>query len=246
MGRFASHMITPSGWSWRCEPTPGESTRTSTPVSRRCPAGPMPDSISSLGESIAPQETITSRRARTVPLWTVSGSRYSTPEHRSPSKSSRFAWSPVRTSRFGREPRTGCRYDTEADERVPSARALIWNQCAPRITVEPVLNGTVGMPAAAQADSRALPQGSRGGTVRMVTGPERPWWSPGASLVSSRRYSGKQSAALHPVQPSAPHSSRSSAGAQNAMHELCEEQPPSTLARACRMKLLPRSCGSTG
>ncbi|CAM5504730.1 hypothetical protein SBADM41S_00778 [Streptomyces badius] len=187
MGCFASRMITPSGWSWRCEPTPGESTRTSTPDSRRCPACLIPDSISSFGESIAPQETITSRRARTVPLCTVSGSRYSTPVHRSPSNSSRFAWSPVRTSRLGRFPSTGCRYDTEAEERVPSSRALIWNQCAPRITVEPVLNGTVGMPAVAHASSRAVPHGSRGGTVRMVTGPERPWWSPGAPLVSRRR-----------------------------------------------------------
>ncbi|CAO0833986.1 hypothetical protein SMICM17S_12697 [Streptomyces microflavus] len=68
MGCFASHMITPSGWSWRCEPTPGESTRTSTPVSRRWPAGPIPESISSLGESIAPQATTTSRRACTLPL----------------------------------------------------------------------------------------------------------------------------------------------------------------------------------
>ena len=30
------------------------------------------------------------------------------------------------------------------------------------------------------------------------------------------------------------------------MHELCDEQPPSTLARACRMNELPRSWGSTG
>lgn len=66
------------------------------------------------------------------------------------------------------------------------------------------------------------------------------------SLVSSRWYSGKQSAALQPEHPIAPHSSRSSAGAQKAMHELCDEQPPSTLARAWRMKLLPFSCGSTG
>lgn len=47
---------------------PGESTRTSTPQSRRSPAGPMPDSISSFGESMAPQLTMTSRRAATEPL----------------------------------------------------------------------------------------------------------------------------------------------------------------------------------
>ncbi len=129
---------------------------------------------------------------------------------------------------------------------MPSGRELIWNQWAPRTTVVPVLNGVAGIPAATHASSRAVPHGSSGGTVRIVTGPERPWWSPGASLLSRRRWRGKQAAALQPVQPSAPHSSRSSAGAQKAMHELCEEQPPSTLARACRMKLLPFSRGSTG
>ncbi len=179
MGRLASHMTRPSGWSWRWEPTAGESTRTSTPVSRRCPAGPTPESISSFGESMAPHATTVSRRALTVRVRIRSGAWYSTPVHRrspspSPSRTSRLAWSPVRTSRFGRLPRTGCRYETEAEERVPSSRALIWNQFAPRTTVSPVLNGVVGMPAAAQAASSAEPQGSFGGTVRMVTGPVRP------------------------------------------------------------------------
>lgn len=136
----------------------------------------MPESISSFGESMDPQLTITSRRAATELLWMVSGSRYSTPvQRRLSSNSRRFAWSSVRISRLGRWPRIGCRYDTEADERVPSSRPLIWNQCAPRTTVEPVLNGVVGIPATAHASNRALPQGSWGGTVRMVTGPERPW-----------------------------------------------------------------------
>ena len=37
------------GWSCRFSPTPGRSTTTSTPVRRRCPAGPTPESISSCG-----------------------------------------------------------------------------------------------------------------------------------------------------------------------------------------------------
>jgi hypothetical protein len=45
---------------------------------------------------------------------------------------------------------------------VPSLRALIWNQLAPRTTVVPVLNGVTGMPASSQAASSALPQGSFG------------------------------------------------------------------------------------
>ena len=57
--------------------------------------------------------------------------------------------------------------------------------------------------------------------------------------------SGQHSAELQPSQPEAAHSSRSSLGVQKAMHELCDEQPPSTLARAWRRKLLPFSCGST-
>lgn len=129
---------------------------------------------------------------------------------------------------------------------MPSGRQLIWNQFAPRMTVLPVLKAAVGMLTVTQASRSATPHGSWGGTVRSTTGPSWPWWSPGASLFSSRWKSGKQSSALQPEQPIAAHSSRSSAGVQKAIQELCEEQPPSTLARACRMKLLPFSCGSTG
>ena len=96
----------------------------------------------------------------------------------------------------------------------------------------------------AAASRIETPHGSTAGTVRMFTGPLRPWCSPGPSLVSSLAISGQQSAELQPARPVAAHSSRSSFGVQNAMHELCEEQPPSTFARAWRMKLLPFSWGS--
>jgi hypothetical protein len=66
IGCFASHWITPSGWSCMCEPTPGASTRTSIPTSARCSAGPIPDSMSSLGESMAPADRTTSCRAVNV------------------------------------------------------------------------------------------------------------------------------------------------------------------------------------
>ena len=122
----------------------------------------------------------------------------------------------------------------------------IWNQFAPWVTVSPVLNCTVGMPACSQASSRATPQGSSGGTSRSFTGPSRPWWSPSPLLFSSRTSSGKHSSALQPSQPIETHWSRSSAGVQKAMQELCDEQPPSTLARAWRMNELPRSWGSIG
>ena len=59
--------------------------------------------------------------------------------------------------------------------RVLSAAALIWNQPAPLVTVFASLNRLVGSPAWAAASSSATPHGSSGGTVRMLTGPFRPW-----------------------------------------------------------------------
>src|SRR5581483_267894 len=95
----------------------------------------------------------------------------------------------------------GCRYACEDDIRVLSAAELIWNQPAPLVTVCPSLKRLVGRPACAAASSSATPQASSGGTVRILTGPSRPWWSPGPSLVSSRLINGQQSAAAHPSHP---------------------------------------------
>ena len=66
IGRAASQNTRPSTWSSRLAPTPGESTRTSMPISRRWAVGPIPDSINSFGVSMAPAVRITSRRAETV------------------------------------------------------------------------------------------------------------------------------------------------------------------------------------
>ena len=63
-------------------------------------AGPMPDSISSCGDSSAPALSSTSRPARTcliAPPW-----RYSTPTARVPSNRMRVACAPVMTCRLGR------------------------------------------------------------------------------------------------------------------------------------------------
>ena len=122
---------------------------------------------------------------------------------------------------------------------------MIWNQPAPLRTVSPSLKRLVGSPASAAASSSATPHGSAGGTVRMLTGPLRPWCSPGPSLVSSRVISGQHSAERPARAADAAHSSRSSFGVQNAMHELCDEQPPSTFARAWRRNELPFAWGST-
>ncbi len=91
---------------------PGESTRTSMPCSTRWSAGPIPESISSFGKSIAPADTITSRRASIRVVRPKALSVMSTPTaRRSPSTFSTaifLAHDPVRTVRLGRS-RFGCR-----------------------------------------------------------------------------------------------------------------------------------------
>ena len=52
------------GWSCRFRPTPGKSSFGSMPTERRCSAGPMPETIMSWGELMAPPERMTSRSAR--------------------------------------------------------------------------------------------------------------------------------------------------------------------------------------
>ena len=70
------------------------------PSRRRSAAGPIPESISSFGDSIVPAQTTTScpaRACRTTPPCT-----YSTPTQRVPSKRSRHALAEVSTVRFVR------------------------------------------------------------------------------------------------------------------------------------------------
>ncbi len=59
-------MTGSTGWSLRFTPTPRLSATTSMPISIRCSAGPMPDSISSWGLLIAPPDKMTSALARAV------------------------------------------------------------------------------------------------------------------------------------------------------------------------------------
>ncbi len=48
--------------------------------------------------------------------------------------------------------------------------------------------------------------------------------------------------AFQPVAPASSHSSQSDGSGLKEIRVLCDEQPPSTLARLCRMWELPRGC----
>ena len=90
-----------TGWSCRLAPTPGRSTRDSTPTSARWLAGPMPERSSSCGLLIEPPHSSTSRRAVTV--WSRPAWRNVTPVARFALVSStRAASAPVVTVRLGR------------------------------------------------------------------------------------------------------------------------------------------------
>jgi hypothetical protein len=62
------------------------------------------------------------------------------------------------------------------------------------------------------------------------------------TLLRSFPKYGSMSAAPQPVAPLASHSSQSDGSGLKEMSVLCDEQPPSTFARLCRMLLLPRGC----
>ena len=106
-------MIT-ARWSCRFFPT-GRSATGSMPMSRKCAAGPMPESMRRCGVLKAPPARITSRlacaRATSPPALT-----YSTPVAPAPWVSTRVACAPVSTVRFPRF-LAGLRNAVAADER---------------------------------------------------------------------------------------------------------------------------------
>src|SRR5699024_12811650 len=87
------------------------------------------------------------------------------------------------------------------------------------------------MPCCSQASNSAAPTGSLGGTFITCTGPSLPLCAPEFSFVSRRLINGRMVWAFHPSAPSSSQRSMSSAGGWKAIQELCEEQPPNTLAR---------------
>ena len=89
-----------SRWSCRLRPTSARSARTSIPCARSIAAGPMPESISSCGELIAPPASSTSRAACATS--TRPRRSYSTPVARVPSSTTRRARAPVTTVTLAR------------------------------------------------------------------------------------------------------------------------------------------------
>jgi len=97
---FTGQPTNTRGCSIRLRPTPGRSSRGSTPAAFSSAAGPMPDSISSCGDWYAPAHRITSRAAGSsvgVPSTTAS-----TPLARLPSNSTRVTSAIGISVRFGR------------------------------------------------------------------------------------------------------------------------------------------------
>jgi hypothetical protein len=68
----------------------------------------------------------------------------------------------------------------------------------------------------------------------------------GTMWMASRFQYGSISSYDQPVAPAATQSAKSSGGGNRLIIVLCDEQPPSTRARECRMCELPRGCGTVG
>jgi hypothetical protein len=66
----------------------------------------------------------------------------------------------------------------------------------------------------------------------------------GTMWISSRRQYGSISWYDHPAAPAATQSAKSPGGGSRLIIVLCDEQPPSTLAREWTMCELPRGCGT--
>ncbi len=74
----------------------------------------------------------------------------------------------------------------------------------------------------------------------------RSFSSTGTMLLRSRGKYASIGTAPQPLAPAASHSSQSDGSGLNAMSVLCEEHPPRTRARLCRMCELPRGCSVVG
>ena len=70
--------------------------------------------------------------------------------------------------------------------------------------------------------------------------------STGTMLFRSRAKYASIGTAPHPLAPAVSHSSQSDGSGLKAMRVLCDEQPPSTRARLCRMWELPWGCSVVG
>lgn len=74
----------------------------------------------------------------------------------------------------------------------------------------------------------------------------RSFASTGTMLFRSRVQYASIGTAPQSLAPAASHSSQSDGSGLNAISVLCDEHPPSTRARLCRMCELPRGCSVVG
>mmetsp|Transcript_85231 Transcript_85231/g.264855 ORF Transcript_85231/g.264855 Transcript_85231/m.264855 type:complete len:222 (+) Transcript_85231:827-1492(+) len=133
-------------WSCKFSPT-GKSLTRLIPCSRRCAAGPMPESISICGVPTAPQQSTTSLPAPTVAV-APPASRRATPVAVRPSIVRRIARASASTVRFGRATAPVRKRKAEAASHITPRLAVTWESAALRCNLP--LKSPVGMPSASQ------------------------------------------------------------------------------------------------
>ena len=159
-------------WSCKLPPTPGRSATTAMPWSRRWAAGPMPDSIKSCGEWMAPAHSKTSLRAD-AHCTGPSPTRYSTPVARPASVVMRSTMARVMTFRLPRF-MAGSIALAAMDERLP-LRTLTCKTPTPR-AVPSLKSSTCSSPACCPAAIMACVMGCTEGKSPACKGPPWPWY----------------------------------------------------------------------
>ncbi len=148
-------MTGESRWSWRLRPTPGRSARTSMPSAASSLGGPdarEQEQLGRLHRAGADDDLALGAKLRDAPSRATS-----TPLQRSPSKSSRRAWAPVSTVRFG-----------AAAIGARNAVALLWR--TPVLDVERTEGDAVqglAVVVVVERDARLLCGGDDGGIERV-------------------------------------------------------------------------------
>ncbi len=94
--------------------------------------------------------------------------------------------------------------------------------------------------------TRGTPAACRAASTKSRAMALRSFSSTGTMLLRSLAKYGSIAAASQPSAPASAHSSQSPGSGLKLISVLCEEQPPRTRARLCRMWELPRGCSVVG